>query len=246
MNVCLIGYGKMGRLIQPLAEGRGHSVLTVDPSAADADRASLSEVDLSTIDVAIDFTAPDAVAENLRTLCKHRTNVVVGSTGWPSGDADLMDRVRESGIGFLYATNFSIGVQLFLRIARRASELFDKFKEYDVAAIEHHHREKKDSPSGTALSLAEALMEPSSRKTRLVTDRLDRPPAPEELHLASLRSGSIPGTHEALFDSPADTISVKHTARNREGFAIGAVRVAEWLADKQGIKTIDDYLDDLF
>lgn len=244
MHIGLIGYGKMGRLLKPLAEGRGHATTTVDPRADDADSASLDEADLAKIDVAIEFTGPPSAADNLRRLADAGVNVVVGSTGWEAERDDVLRRVRDAGVGYLHATNFSIGVQLFLRLAREASALVDRFEEYDVAAVEHHHREKRDSPSGTALSLAEALMASSTRKTRLVTERLDRPPAADELHLASLRCGAIPGTHEALFDSPADTISLKHTARNREGFAAGAIRVAEWLAGKRGVYTIDDYLDD--
>lgn len=246
MKLCLLGYGKMGRLLRPLAEERGHGVVTVDPHAEDADYAALADADLAGVDVAIDFTTPEAAAGNVRALADARVSVVVGSTGWDSGDADLRDAVRRAGIGFLYATNFSIGVQLFLRLARQAAELVDRFDEYDVAAVEHHHRQKRDSPSGTALSLGEALLAASRRKTRLATDRLDRPPHADELHLASLRVGATPGTHEAIFDSAADTIRLQHTARNREGFAIGAVRVAEWLNGKRGVYTIDDYLDDVF
>lgn len=245
MRLLLVGYGKMGRMIRPLAEGRGHAVVTVDPHAAGADHTRIADVNLAAIDVAIDFTTPDAAADNVRALVAAGKSVVVGSTGWAADELGLLEAVRERGVGFLHATNFSIGVQVFLRLARRASELIDQFEEYDLAAIEFHHREKRDSPSGTALSLAEALLAPSTRKKRLVTDRLDRPPAADELHLASLRCGAIPGTHEALLDSPADTISLKHTARSREGFAIGAVRVAEWLQSRRGVFTIDDYLDDL-
>jgi 4-hydroxy-tetrahydrodipicolinate reductase len=156
--------------------------------------------------------------------------------------------IKNTGSALLWASNFSIGVNLFYRVAWYAARLADNFPEYDVGGFEAHHNKKLDSPSGTAKTLAEGVLSRIGRKKKIVWETLDRKPLDEELHFPSLRLGSVPGTHSLFFDSSADTIEITHTARSREGFASGAVRAAQWLITekRQGIFTIDDMLKDIF
>jgi 4-hydroxy-tetrahydrodipicolinate reductase len=180
----------------------------------------------------------------------------VGTTGWLDQLDDIAREVRGASSSLLWSSNFSLGVNLFYRIAAYAAALADPFAEYDVGGWEAHHNKKADSPSGTARTLVEKVLAAMTRKSAPVYDALDRPPRPEELHYASLRVGSVPGTHTLVFDSSADSIEITHTARSREGFARGAVRAAEWLVDcpgpgkaagrpRSGVFTMDDVLAEL-
>jgi 4-hydroxy-tetrahydrodipicolinate reductase len=196
------------------------------------------------IDVAIEFTRPDTAPENIAFLVKRRIPVVVGTTGWYEKLPEITAAVTEAGAALLYAPNFSLGVNLFYRIAAFAARLADAFPEYDVGGVETHHNKKADSPSGTARALAEQVLANMTRKTTAVYDKLDRPPEADELHFASLRVGSAPGIHSLIFDSPADTIEITHTARGRDGLVSGAIAAAEWLtaAPKSGVFTMEDVL----
>jgi 4-hydroxy-tetrahydrodipicolinate reductase len=216
------------------------------------------------IDVAVEFTRPDTAAANIKALAEQRIPVVTGTTGWldrldtqpsPKGEGSPLDEVTQAvnaaGSSLLWASNFSLGVNLFYRIAEFAAKLADPFPEYDVGGYEVHHNKKVDSPSGTAKTLAEKVLAQMKRKKVAVYDKLDRPPAPDELHYASLRVGSVPGIHTLSFDSPADTIEITHTARGREGLASGALTAAQWLAKgsggkaRQGVFTMDDVLSEI-
>lgn len=245
MRIALIGYGRMGRLIKAIAEERGHFVRTIDPQAEGADFAEIDGAALDGIDVCIDFSHPGCALANIDRISAFGRSLVMGTTGWYGKLEEVRQMIAARGSGFLYASNFSIGVNAFTRIVRRAAALFNRIDAYDVGGIEYHHRKKADSPSGTAQSLGQALLAEIERKSKLVYDIIDRPIAPEELHFASVRCGAIPGTHEIVFDSEADTISLRHTARNRQGFAYGAVLAAEWLHGKRGFFTIDDLMADL-
>jgi 4-hydroxy-tetrahydrodipicolinate reductase len=152
--------------------------------------------------------------------------------------------VEKGGTGLLYGSNFSVGVHLFYRVIAAATRLIDRVEDYDVLALEMHHRRKKDSPSGTALSLAQLILENSGKKSKVVTERLDRAIEPDELHVASARGGSLPGVHRVIYDSPADSIEISHSARNRGGFALGAVLAAEWLENRTGLYRIEDFFDE--
>lgn len=240
MHIALIGYGKMGHEVETQAVARGHTVLPI----VNAD--DLHCADFQSIDIAIDFTESGAVLENLSLLSQKKKNVVIGTTGWYDKLSSAQQVVVENGTGCLWSANFSIGVNLYYRILEATAKLVNLFPVYDVFAHEFHHALKKDSPSGTALKIGEILLKNMQRKTTLVTDCLNRPPLPQELHMSSTRGGSVPGTHSVFFDSPADTIELTHTARNRSGFALGAVLAAEWLAQKNGFFTMDDFLNDLF
>jgi 4-hydroxy-tetrahydrodipicolinate reductase len=247
-TLALLGYGKMGRAIHALAlaEPQQFSVTAIiDPLAKEATAREITPKNLNGAKVAIDFTAPTAVLNNLRKIADAKINLVIGTTGW----YDQLDTVRQiatdAKIGALYASNFSLGVQAFFRIVRSAAQIINGLENYDVLARELHHAQKLDSPSGTALSLGEILLEEIKRKKKLATEKLDRAPAPDEVHLSSTRGGKIPGTHEIIFDSEADTITLTHTARTRDGFALGALRAAQWLENKKGIYTAEGWIRDM-
>ena len=240
MKIAIIGFGRMGKEAASVAKARGHEVVTID-KFGDADFSSVSTLSLNGVDVAIDFSSPESAIENASLCNKHSVNLVMGTTGWYSE----MEKMKKSvkGIGFIWSGNFSIGVNAFFRMLRNAAGIMDKLKEYDVAIVEHHHAGKGDSPSGTAKMLSDIILEKVKRKKRAITERLDRKIAPEEIHVSSVRIGSVPGTHAVIFDSPVDTIELVHTARGRSGFASGAVMAAEWINGKKGFYTINDLMD---
>ncbi len=249
MKIALVGYGKMGRMVEAAAKEAGHTIVArIDPFAPDADAKSVAEsATLAEADVAIEFTSPATALANVRAIAAAGVSVVVGSTGWLASLDEAGAAVEKAGTSLLWSSNFSLGVNLFYRIAAYAAKLADPFAEYDVGGWEAHHNKKADSPSGTAKTLVERVLASMTRKKRAVYETLDRPPAADELHYPSLRVGAVPGTHSLFFDSTADTIEITHTARSREGFARGAVRAAEWLTRerRRGVFTMDDALADL-
>jgi 4-hydroxy-tetrahydrodipicolinate reductase len=255
MNIALVGYGRMGKEIERLAQD--HNIaLIVDPTdegRTPAEQGSTlgvnpntpADADFSGIDVAIDFTHPDVILDNIATYCEKGVNVVIGTTGWYDQMKAVEKQVEDAGIGLLWASNFSIGVHLFWKMVNKGAELMNHFDEYDAFGHEFHHNQKADSPSGTGLSTAHVLLDKLDRKTEVVTGEMTEKIKPNQLHFSSTRGGSIPGTHSVYFDSPADTIELKHTARDRSGFASGSLRCAEWLKGKKGFFSIEDYLNDL-
>ncbi|MDR2501376.1 MAG: 4-hydroxy-tetrahydrodipicolinate reductase [Treponema sp.] len=269
MKIALIGYGKMGRLLELAALSRGHLIIAVVDPFTDQKAAppapsrapffkTISEAEgaLAKADAAVEFTRPDAAAENINALAERKIPAVVGTTGWLEHLEILSWAVKTAGSSLLWAPNFSLGVHLFYRIAAYAARNMDPFPEYDVGGFEAHHNKKADSPSGTAKTLVEQVLSQMTRKTRADWEVLDSPPHPALIHFPSLRIGSVPGTHTLIFDSPADTITITHSARNRDGFAAGAIRAAEWLVNcpgpgmdagevRRGVFTIDDVLQEL-
>lgn len=228
MKIALIGYGKMGRLVETVAKGRGHTIVAIiDPHQ---ETKTIDKTSLKGAEVCIDFTHPTTVLSNLKACASLGLNVVIGTTGWDQQLPQVKEIVNKSGIGCLYSANFSIGVNLFIKMVEEAAKLMNHFDEYDVAGLEYHHKQKVDSPSGTAKMLTEALLKNGPRK--------------KQCDFSSVRCGSIPGTHTIVFDSPADTITLSHEARSREGFAKGAVTAAEWIQGKKGLFTINDLLGD--
>jgi 4-hydroxy-tetrahydrodipicolinate reductase len=247
MNLALVGYGKMGRELASAAKQRGHSIVaSIDPTAPDATHKKIDAIALKDVDVVIEFTAPTAVVDNIRAISAAGKNVVVGTTGWGAQMDEVKDMVSKSGIGFLHSSNFSIGVNAFFRMVAEAAKIANKIESFDVYGYELHHNQKADSPSGTAKTIAEILLGNISRKTKAVYDKLDRAPAKDELHFASIRGGSIPGTHVIGFDLPSENIELKIDARGRAGYAIGAVMAAEWLAGKKGFFEMKDFVDAFF
>jgi len=232
----------MGKEVARLAEQKGHRII----ATRDIDnRLSAKNLDPTT-DVLIDFTEPAAVLPNVTQAIAANKPIVIGTTGWYDKLADIKKLIADSDIGAIYASNFSLGMNLFFRIIEFAAAYFDKFEDYDPFIHETHHRGKVDSPSGTALTLAQLLLDNIARKKETLADRSDGKIAPEALHVSSSRAGHVNASfHTVTLDSEADTIELKHTARNRSGFALGAIYAAEWIIGKQGLFTMDDLLKDL-
>ncbi len=236
MKIALVGYGKMGHIIEQIALSAGHEIVaTVDVMADDAsvkiqkgDRKSLSDAILkSNPQGIIEFSHPSSVMENIRTILPLKIPVVVGTTGWNDKRKEVADLASSSGGTIMTSANFSIGVNIFYKIVQEAARLANNFAEYDAAIWEMHHNQKADSPSGTAIEIAKSLMTEFSRKTEIVTDSFREKPKANQLHVSSTRCGTVPGTHKVFFDSDADTIELTHTARSRKGFAGGAVHALE-------------------
>lgn len=247
MRIALLGYGKMGQMIQGLCQKASISTITVDPGHPDANSKLISPEVIQDSDVAIDFTTPDVVLGNISTCLKGGLPIVVGTTGWYDSLDMVTEQVEDHSGSLLWGSNFSIGVHLFFKALQQVAPLVNRREEYDISALEMHHREKADSPSGTALSMAEILLKQIERKDTLEINRSSEKISKNALHLASLRCGAIPGTHRVLFDSPFDTITIEHTARSREGFAAGSIEGAKWLAAsaRKGIFRIEDVVEEV-
>ena len=229
MKIALIGHGAMGRLIRTLAEEKNHEIsVVIDDTEAGLSAAELADK-LRGVDVAIDFTIAEAVQRNVEACVLAGVPLVEGTTGWNDQRSEIERHVREGLGAMVFGANFSIGVNLFYRIADFASELFAKFPEYEAFIEEQHHSRKKDAPSGTALKLKD-----------IVAKHIDA-----DFSVSATRAGNIPGTHRVGFDGPADQILLEHTARSREGFAAGAILAAEWIVGKSGFYEFGDIMDEI-
>ena len=245
MKIAIIGYGKMGHEIENVAKDRGMTVRTIDSSAEDADYKEINEESMKDVDVCVDFTHPDSVIGNIEKVSEFGKNIVVGTTGWYDKTDDVKKIIEEAGTGLIWSGNFSIGVNIYFKMIENAAQIINKFDDYDVFVHEFHHKNKADSPSGTAVMIGNILTDNIDRKRKVVTEELKRKIEPDELHISSTRGGSVPGTHIVGFDSAADTIELKHTARGREGFALGAVMAAEWINGKKGFYDINDLMKEI-
>ena len=245
MRILLVGYGSMGREIEKVLISRGHTVsAVVDPVNSDTKEVSADLLDNS--DAVIDFSAPSAVEKNCSIYTKGKTPVVMGTTGWDGIRENVKKDVEKADLGFLWGSNFSIGAHMFFSLVEKAASLIDSLPEYDIMIHEFHHKRKKDSPSGTALTAAKKIVDNNRRKTEIITEALDRQINDNELHVSSTRGGEIPGTHKVLLDSLFDTVEISHTARNRNGFALGAVMAAEWMEKKKGFIAVEEFIRELF
>lgn len=225
MKIAIIGYGKMGKMIEQSALSKGHSIIAkIDPKCPP--HTSITAKALADTDVCIDFTHPSCALEHIKQVAALKKNLVMGTTGWYEHLDEARHIVEKAGIGFVYAPNFSLGIALFLDIIAKAAAAIAPFDNYDVSGLEIHHSQKIDKPSGTAKSIIAGLQA--------------HMPSRQDIHFASVRVGKEPGTHTVIFDSPVDSITLTHTARNREGFADGAVAAAAWLAGKKGFFTLED------
>lgn len=242
MNIALIGYGKMGKEVEQAAKARGLKVAKIFDIDNNTGSLGLTPESLKGVDVCIEFSTPGSVLENIESAAECGKNIVVGTTGWYDRIDSVKKIVKESKIGFLYSPNFSLGVNIFAQVVAHASHLMDRYTQYDAAVMESHHRGKVDSPSGTALSIASSVLQGMKRKTEIVSETLHGQIKPHQLHVASSRFGSVTGTHAVVFDSDADSIELVHTAKNRSGFALGAVVAAEWLRGKKGFYTMRDVI----
>lgn len=236
MKILLLGYGKMGRTIESIAKDRGHEIagrINVDNVE------DLNKFNSSNADVAIEFSQPDAAFENIKYCIEHQIPVASGTTGWLDKKPLIEKLCLEKNGTFFYASNYSIGVNLFYKLNEQLAEMMKSLDNYNVEIEEIHHIEKKDSPSGTAITLAEAILENLERKTQWINKPFG---GKQDLVINSLRESNVPGTHTVKYSSAVDNIEIKHTAHSREGFAKGAVLVAEWLKDKKGVLNMNDFL----
>ncbi len=231
MNIALFGYGKMGKMIEMIAQNRGHNIVAkIDVDSGD--------FDYSEMDVAIDFSMPDAAFDNITGCFDNGVPVISGTTGWLEKYNDAVALCNKKNGAFIYASNFSLGVNVFFELNKHLARMMRKMDQYRVSMEEIHHTQKLDAPSGTAITLAEGIIENSEYKTWKL-DNADK----AEIPITSIRVDDTPGTHTIDYKSKVDSIEIKHTAHNREGFALGAVIAAEWIQGKTGVFTMKDVLD---
>jgi len=230
MKIALLGYGRMGKNIESIALNRNH---TITLKIADAN----SDYNFSDADVAIDFSVPSAAVNNIKKAFDAGVPVVSGTTGWLDKYDEILDYCKSKNGTFLYASNFSLGVNLFFELNKKLSELMAGFTEYSTEIEEIHHTQKLDAPSGTAITLAEQII----KLNNYTNWTLDQPKS-NEIHITAKRIENVPGTHEITYSSEIDSISIKHTAHSRQGFAMGAIIAAEWIKDKKGVFSMKDVL----
>jgi 4-hydroxy-tetrahydrodipicolinate reductase len=230
MKIALLGYGKMGKTIEKLALEKGHSI--VFKSTLES-----SEGNFEAAEVAIEFSSPEAAVANISKALEAGIPIVSGTTGWLDKYSEMVNLCEKRNGSFIYASNFSVGVNLFFSINEYAANLMASWKEYDVSVEEIHHLEKKDAPSGTAITIAEGILKHSDKKDWKLNTSEDN-----SLNITAKREEDVKGTHIVSYNSEVDTISFTHQAHSREGFAKGAILAAEWLKDKKGIFTMKDVL----
>jgi 4-hydroxy-tetrahydrodipicolinate reductase len=244
MNIALLGYGKMGRIIEQFAIDRGHEVvLKIDAY----NLSELTEENLRKADVAIDFSTPGSALGNIDLCFNAGIPLVIGTTGWYEHLQEVKNKCEQGNNSLLYATNFSIGVNVFFFVNKVLAKLMNNYPQYDVLVEEIHHTQKLDSPSGTAITIAEGILENIRRKKEHVNDLVgegeDVITKPDQLLIESHRIEDVPGTHTVIYSSEVDDIEFKHKAHSRAGFALGAVVAAEWLQGKKGFYSIHDMFD---
>lgn len=234
MKVLLVGYGKMGKIIESILLQRGHEIAgRIDPSLD-------KQFDfLTPCDVAIEFTTPESAVGNIRACLDHHIPVVCGTTGWLEHRKEIDEYCTRKSGTFFYASNYSLGVNIFFKLNELLAKMMDGRAGYEVSIEETHHTQKKDAPSGTAITLAEGIMKRISGLKRWVSGRAGKP---DEIGIESFRLDPYPGKHVVKYRSPIDDIEISHTAHSREGFALGAVLVAEWIIGKKGVLGMEDFL----
>jgi len=237
MKIAIIGYGKMGHMIEQIARERGHEIVSI----IDIDNADDFDSEaFAGADVAIEFTAPKAAYGNVMKAFSKNVKVVSGSTGWMDQHREEMERLcREEGKTLFWASNFSVGMAIFQALNRQLAKIMNQFPQYDVSMEETHHVHKLDHPSGTAITLAENILREIDRKDAWAEDTTD----PDKLRIDSIRRGEVPGIHTVRYDSTADLITISHDAHSRQGFALGAVLAAEYTAQHSGMLTTRDLFD---
>lgn len=233
MKIILLGYGKMGKVIEQVALQRGHQV------TARIDVDNQHELETAQGEVVIEFSHPDSAFANISKCLLRNLPVVCGTTGWLSRKSEVEALCHQMKGTFFYASNYSMGVNIFFKLNQYLAGMMNKFPDYDVHLEETHHTEKKDAPSGTAITLAEGIIGNLTRKKSWVNQKADDP---KDLVIESFRIDQVPGTHVVQYKSTIDDIEITHKAHSREGFGRGAVMVAEWILDKKGILSMDDYL----
>jgi len=234
MKIALIGYGKMGKTIEKIALERGHEIVSVIDVSNPEDFNSAA---FKSADVAIEFTVPSTALSNYMKCFEANVPVVSGTTGWLDRMDEVKEKCEKEGKTFFYASNYSIGVNIFFAVNSYLAKIMNNFPSYNVRMTETHHIHKLDAPSGTAITLAEGILEQVDRKERWVLETEEKP---TDLAIHAIREGEVPGIHEIIYDSDADYISIKHDAKSRAGFALGAVVAAEFTAGKKGFLGMKD------
>ena len=236
MKIALIGYGKMGMAIEKIALEKGH---TCPFKITNKNAQDINLITPETADVAIEFTVPGAAVANISTLLKNKVPVVCGTTGWLDQLEEIEKLTKENDTAFFYASNFSVGVNIFFKLNKILAQIMNDFNDYDVEMEEIHHIHKLDAPSGTAITLAEGVIEKFDSKKNW---SLDEAKHADDLKIIAKRIEEVPGTHSITYNSPIDSIEITHTAHNRTGFALGSVLSAQWLEDKKGVFGMEDML----
>ena len=236
MKIALIGYGKMGKAIEEIALSKGHEIIL---KINDENLAELTSINLQKCDVAIEFTNPESAVTNMKTCIDAGVPVICGSTGWVAKENEIIQYCNKKQGSLLYSSNFSIGVNIFFEINTRLAQLIKSQKGYSVAIEETHHTQKKDAPSGTAISLAQQII---NENPSIQNWTLNSPSTENEIHITSNRIDPAPGTHHVKYSSEIDDIEIIHTAHSRNGFATGALVAAEFIAGKKGIFNMADVL----
>lgn len=239
MNIALLGYGKMGKLIGEIAEARGHTVVAKINLENQHLRDSL---DPKSIDVAIEFSQPEAALENIRWALNHGIPILSGTTGWIASLPEIAALTHQKDGTFFYASNFSIGVNIFFKVNELLAQLMNETTGYQATLEEIHHTEKKDAPSGTAITLAEGILKHYTQLKQWHPAGQAPNAGDSSLPITSKRIDPAPGTHRVQYSSTIDDIEITHTAHSRQGFALGAVQVAEWILGKKGVLSMDDFL----
>jgi 4-hydroxy-tetrahydrodipicolinate reductase len=241
MKIALIGYGKMGKMIESIALDRNHEIVLVIDQNNTQD---LTIENIKKADVAIEFSTPSSVLDNINIAIDAQVPIVVGTTGWYGHLQEIKNNCDENNATVMYGSNFSVGVNIFFQINQQVAKMMNNFSaEYDVAVEEIHHVHKLDSPSGTAITIAEDILSEFKQKTEWVDVKAEDPVTnhpPQHLIVSSYREGEVPGTHSVIYDSDVDRIALKHEAHGRQGFALGAVLAAEWLKDKSGFFSVKE------
>jgi 4-hydroxy-tetrahydrodipicolinate reductase len=240
IKIALVGYGKMGKEIESIIDSKELKLI----GKYDIDNTIQNHMK-EIPDVAIEFSTPVSMMQNLEYLASRKVNIVCGTTGWYDDLYKVERIVEKEGIGFIYTSNFSIGVNIFFQIIKEASKILNRFENYDIAVEETHHNQKIDKPSGTALKIADIIIESIRRKSKILHSDLKGKISPEFLSVTSTRVGNVIGTHEVIIDSQSDTIRLEHNAKSRRGFAEGALLAAKFVNGKKGVFKFEDILNNL-
>ncbi|MEN8965030.1 MAG: 4-hydroxy-tetrahydrodipicolinate reductase [Polaribacter sp.] len=230
MKIALLGYGRMGKEIEKIAVSRGHEIVI---------RKDVEDViDITIADVAIDFSVPTSAFDNISNCLKNGVPVISGTTGWLAKYEDAVNLCKKEKGAFIYASNYSLGVNIFFELNKQLAKMMENLEDYDISMEEIHHTKKLDAPSGTAITLAEGIIDNSSKEKW----ELDHKTSENNIPIVAKRIPEVPGTHTVWYNSEVDSIEIKHTAHNRKGFALGAVVAAEWILDKTGVFSMKDVL----
>ncbi len=240
-KIAIVGYGAMGRVIEKLAKDKGYFITDI----FDENNPIKPEEDYD-FDVAIDFTYPDSVVNNIKILSEKKKAIVVGTTGWYDQKDEIQDLITKNETGLVWGSNFSVGVQMYFKIVKYASKLVNFLDSYDVMVNEMHHKRKKDSPSGTAEIMGKIITSNIDRKNGTEVNAIQGDVDNDKLHISSTRGGEITGIHTMYLDSLADTIELTHRAKNRTGFALGSLLAANWVHNKQGFFSFSEILTDIW